>query len=362
MPKPDRFTNIVVCLTLVAATYVVAPAPAFAQSGARAAAAAPRATKTPARATSGKKKKPAYSATTAHNRRAQLARARATARSRELREVQTPRFRVDQFGREVPDVRAEAAIIYNPVTGEVLWEDHAQDQRSIASITKVMTALVFLESGAALSTPVIVQKSDVSHASTTYLRTGFQLTADELLNLLLVGSDNAAARALARISPFGSDGFIEKMNEKAKSLGLDNTRYADPSGLMAENVSSAFDLARLISYASADERVTGIMRKSSYTTHIGNRVISANSTNQLVKTGDIDVLAGKTGFIGRSGYCLATLLRLPQSGQQVAVVVLGAKSNASRFWETRHLFNWMSTRTKALLEGEFQNQSAQQQQ
>ena len=362
MAKPNRFTKLIVCMTLVGAAYVAVPEPTFAQS---AAAAAPRATKTPARATNRnntKKKKPAYSASSARNRRAQLARARAFARARELREVQTPRFRTDEFGREVPDVRAEAAIIYNPVTGEVLWEDHAQDQRSIASITKVMTALVFLESGAALSTPVTVQKSDVSHASTTYLRNGFQLTADELLNLLLVGSDNAAARALARISPFGSDGFIHKMNEKARALGLDNTRYADPSGLMAENVSSAFDQARLISYASADERVTGIMRKTSYSMQVGNRTISANSTNQLVKTGDIDVLAGKTGFIGRSGYCLATLLRLPQSGQQVAVVVLGAKSNASRFWETRHLFNWMSTRTKALLEGEFQNQQQQQQQ
>jgi D-alanyl-D-alanine carboxypeptidase len=68
-----------------------------------------------------------------------------------------------------------------------------------------------------------------------------------------------------------------------------------------------------------------------------------------VKTGDIDVLGGKTGFISRSGYCLASLLRLPQTGQQVAVVVLGAKSNASRFWETRHLFNWLSSRTSALV-------------
>ena len=71
-------------------------------------------------------------------------------------------------------------------------------------------------------------------------------------------------------------------------------------------------------------------------------MITANSTNQIVRSGDIDVVGGKTGFISRSGYCLATLLRLPQSGQQVAFVVLGAKSNASRFWETRHLFNWMS--------------------
>ena len=201
-----------------------------------------------------------------------------------------------------------------------------------------------------------MQRSDVSRASTTYLRTGFKLTADDLLNLLLVGSDNAAARALARISPYGAEGFIAKMNEKAAELGLVNTRYADPSGLLAENVSSAYDLARLIAHASADERVGGIMRKQTYTTQSGKQTITARSTNQIVRTGDIDVVGGKTGFISRSGYCLATLLRLPSTGQQVAVVVLGAKSNASRFWETRHLFNWMSTRTKAVLEGDAQQQ------
>ena len=84
------------------------------------------------------------------------------------------------------------------------------------------------------------------------------------------------------------------------------------------------------------------------------------ATQVDVRSGDIDVVGGKTGFISRSGYCLATLLRLPQSGQQVAFVVLGAKTNASRFWETRHLFNWMSTRTKALLEGDFQQQHQQE--
>ncbi len=289
-----------------------------------------------------------------------MARARAAARARELKDLQTPRFRVDEFGREVPDVRAEAAIIYNPETGEVLWESHSQDQRSMASITKVMTALVFLESNTPLTTEVTVQRSDVSHASTTYLRTGYKLTADDLLNLLLVGSDNAAARALARVSLLGYDGFIQRMNEKAKELGLESTVYADPSGLLAENLSSAYDLARLIAYAAADERVGAIMRKTSFSTQVGRRTITANSTNQIVRSGDIDVVGGKTGFINRSGYCLATLLRLPQSGQQVAFVVLGAKSNASRFWETRHLFNWMATRTKALLEGDFQQQQQQE--
>ncbi|HUQ89196.1 MAG TPA: serine hydrolase [Vicinamibacterales bacterium] len=333
-------------------------------------AAAPSGQKTPARAATTKAtarnkaaaKKAAYSASSARVRRAQLAKVRATMRARELKELQTPRFRVDEFGREVPDVRAEAAIIYNPETGEVLWENHANDQRSMASITKVMTALVFLESNTPLSTLVTVERSDVSHASTTYLRNGYKLTADDLLNFLLVGSDNAAARALARVSYLGYDAFIQRMNEKAKELGLEHTVYADPSGLLAENMSSAYDLARLIAYAAADERVGAIMRKSSFTTNVGKTQVTAHSTNQIVRSGDIDVVGGKTGFISRSGYCLATLLKLPQSGQQVAFVVLGAKTNASRFWETRHLFNWMASRTKALLEGDFQQQPHQDQQ
>lgn len=355
MAKPVRFTKIAVSLALAATCMVALPVVSAAQTSGSA-------KKTPARAaTKPSTTKKAYSATTARARRAQLARARAAVRARELKELQTPRFRVDEFGREVPDVRAEAAIIYNPETGEVLWENHSKDQRSIASITKVMTALVFLESNTPLTTPVTVQRSDVSRASTTYLRNGYKLTAEDLLNLLLVGSDNAAARALARVSYLGYDAFIARMNEKAHELGLESTVYADPSGLLAENMSSAYDQARLIAYAASDERVGGIMRKSSYSMSIGRSTITANSTNQIVRSGDIDVVGGKTGFISRSGYCLATLLKLPQSGQQVAFVVLGAKSNASRFWETRHLFNWMATRTKALLEGDFQQPQPHQQ-
>ncbi len=360
MAKQNCFTKLLVSVAAIAVMATSVPALAVAQT----VAASPNAQKTPARAATSKAtaKKKAYSPTTARARRAQLARARAAVRALELKELQTPRFRVDEFGREVPDVRAEAAIIYNPETGEILWENHSKEQRPIASITKVMTALVFLESNTPLTTLVTVERSDVSRASTTYLRNGFKLTADDLLNLLLVGSDNAAARALARASYLGYDGFIQRMNDKARELGLESTVYTDPSGLMAENLSSAYDLARLIAYASADERVSGIMRKTSFSTNVGKRVITANSTNQIVRSGDIDVVGGKTGFISRSGYCLATLLRLPQSGQQVAFVILGAKTNASRFWETRHLFNWMASRTKALLEGDFQQPQPQHEQ
>jgi serine-type D-Ala-D-Ala endopeptidase (penicillin-binding protein 7) len=301
--------------------------------------------KAPAKAT----KKTSTSA--ARARRARLARTRAAAAARALKEAQEPRFKLDEHGALVPDIRAEAAIIYNPQTGQVLWESNSQDQRSIASITKVMTAAVFLENSPDLSREVVVQAADVRRASTTYLRAGYKITTDNLLHLLLIGSDNAAARVLARVSPHGSEGFIARMNDKALELGLTSTHYADPSGLLASNVSSAYDMARLIAYVSGDQRISEIMRTASYSVAVGRRSITVNSTNQLVRQGDVDVVGGKTGFISRAGYCLATLLRLPQGGPQVAVVVLGAKSNAGRFWETRHLFNCRSTTATALSGG-----------
>ena len=268
-----------------------------------------------------------------------------------LREAQEPRFKLDENGATVPDLRAEAAIIYSPETGKVLWEENAQDQRSIASITKIMTAAVFLEDNPDLTRDIVIQRADVLRASTTYLRAGYKVTPSDLLHLLLIASDNAAARALARISPHGSEGFIVRMNEKASELGLTNTHYADPSGLLSENVSTAYDMARLITQVASDQRIAQIMQKQRHSIHAGRRTINIHSTNQLVMNGDVDVLGGKTGFIRKAGYCLATLLRLPQGGPQVAVVVLGARSNAGRFWETRHLFNWLESKAQDLFGG-----------
>jgi serine-type D-Ala-D-Ala endopeptidase (penicillin-binding protein 7) len=306
-----------------------------------------------------KKKKSGYSASSSRARRARLARARAAARAQQVREAQVPRFKLDDSGALVPDIRAAAAIIYNPENGQVLWESNSTDQRSIASITKVMTAAVFLENNPDLTEEVVIQRSDVRAASTTYLRAGYKITTGDLLHLLLIASDNAAARALARVSPHGSEGFIDRMNEKAVELGLEATSYADPSGLLADNVSSAYDMAKLITYVSGDDRISSIMRKQYHSITVGRRQINVHSTNQLVMRGDVDVQAGKTGFISKAGYCLATLLRLPQGGPQVAVVVLGAKSNAGRFWETRHLFNWLSGKAQDLFTA---NKEQQQQQ
>jgi len=290
-----------------------------------------------------------------------LARARAIATAREMADTVLPRYKVDGAGELVPDVRAAAAIIYDPVTNQVLWEENSQTPRSIASITKVMTATVFLENNPDLAETVIVDRSDTYQASTTHLRANDRVTVDDLLHLLLIASDNAAARALARISPYGSSGFVRRMNEKAAELGLENTSYADPSGLLSENVSSAYDMARLITVASSDERIGSIMRTPEYTVHTQKRSVTFHSTNHLLGRENVDVRAGKTGFISKAGYCLATLLRLPQGqgGQQVAVVVLGARSNAGRFMETQNLFNWLSTKAATLF-GKTQQQQQQQ--
>lgn len=250
----------------------------------------------------------------------------------------------------MPRVRAAAAVIFNPATGEIFWGENAEHQRPIASITKVMTAIVFAEHEEDPDRIVRIGPADVRAASITYLRAGDRVRADDLLHLALVASDNAAARALARVAvDGGTPAFVGRMNEKARELGLESTVFADSSGLSPGNMSSAYDLSRLIVYASAHERIAPIMRKPSHRLTIGQRRVTVTNTNKLLAGGDVDVRGGKTGFIRKSGFCLATLLQLPH-GQQVAVVVLGARSNAARFMETRNLLNWFVERTRDLLE------------
>ena len=304
--------------------------------------------------------KKAYSASTSRARKARLARARAAAKAREavrvarLREAMTPRYKTDAItGAQVPDVRAAAAIIFNPETGEILWQENAKDKRSIASITKVMTAVVFLEDSPDLSTETTIERSDVYAASTTYLRANERVSLNNLLHLTLIASDNAAARALSRVSHGGTASFVERMNEKAIELGLESTTFTDPSGLNPANISSAYDLSRLISYASGNEVMAPIMRTQNYSAAVGRRTVNIHNTNRLLGGDGVEVMAGKTGFISKAGYCLATLLRLP-TGNPVAVVVLGARSNPGRFYETRHLVTWMSQKATELFRKEQQ--------
>lgn len=289
------------------------------------------------------------SAAAGRARQATAARVRTNSAARGAALAETPRYRTDERGDLVPDARAVAAIIYSPATGRVVWEQNAFGRHSIASITKVMTALCFLEASPGLAREVTVLSVDTRRASTTYLRSGQRVSLFTIVHLLLIGSDNAAARVLARVSPGGRNAFVKRMNEKAAEFGLTSTTYADPAGLSAKNVSSAFDMARLITAAASDTFISGIMQTPQFTYRVNGRARTVQNTNRLVRSADIDVVGGKTGYISKAGYCLATLLRLPDRPETVAIVVLGARSNTARFWEIRHLFSWLTTRAAELL-------------
>ncbi len=283
----------------------------------------------------------------ARARAAALARAAASARM--AREANTPRYKKDALGNIVPDVRAAAAIVFNPQTNEVLWEANSHDRRSIASLTKLMTGVVFIADEPDLSRQVTVVTADVRGANVTYLRAGETLALRDVLNLTLIASDNAAARILARTSEGGTSAFIGRMNDMARQLGLTNSHYADPSGLDDRNVSSAYDVSHLIAFASANPQLASVMSAAQYQVRTSRRVIKIHSTNKLLGTG-MDIVAGKTGFIRKAGYCFATLLQIPH-GSQVAVVVLGATNSTLRFAEARHLFNWVVGRSNGLVGG-----------
>ena len=246
-----------------------------------------------------------------------------------------------------PRVSARAAIVFDPVTGETLWERNSQETRPIASITKVMTVMLFLEQGPDLSSDVVISRADVRRASTTYLRRGERVSLRDLVHLALVASDNAAARALARVSKWGTRRFVSRMNAKAAELGLLKTKFTGPSGLDEGNVSSAEDVSRLIAEAGQLPQVAGIMRKRSYRITTNRRSRDIRNTNRLLDT-SLDVVAGKTGYIDEAGYCLATLVRLDEE-RPVAVVVLGAGSSSRRFTETRRLVDWLSDEARSLL-------------
>jgi D-alanyl-D-alanine endopeptidase (penicillin-binding protein 7) len=246
-------------------------------------------------------------------------------------------------------IRSAAAMIYNPATDEVLWASNPLEPRPIASITKVMTALVLLDYQRDLALDVVVSGRDVRRASTTHVRRRERVTLDDLLHLALVASDNAAARAIARASPWGTRGFVDRMNRKAEELGLESTRFVDPSGLDERNVSSPYDVARLIATAMAEPALARILAKPSYRFRTSRRRVAVRNTNRLVRDGAV-VRGGKTGYISEAGYCLATIAESP-SGTPLAVVVLGARSNTERFAEVRRLVDWVQNQGRSLLVG-----------
>ena len=232
---------------------------------------------------------------------------------------------------------AKSALVLDLDNETVLYDMNSEDVRSIASLTKLMTAMVFLESGVDLFDTISITRDDARASAKSRLRPGETFYLIDLFHSSLMSSDNRATRALVRATGMREGEFVERMNEKADSLGLENTQFADPTGLNAGNVSTAWETAKLLKIALNDPLISQITTTKQYKFYSVNkrkRFHQLGNSNRLLKE-DLDILGGKTGFIGKSGWCLAVMLRNVE--EKLCVIVLGASSNKRRFAEAKHI-------------------------
>jgi len=237
-------------------------------------------------------------------------------------------------------VYARNAILLDPTTGEVLFEKNSSRSVPIASLSKLMTALVFLEQEPDLDRDVEVTREELAGAGHTQLRRGEVAPLGELLRMSLMSSDNCATRVLARESGLSADEFIARMNRKAIELGLTGTRFVEFTGLNEHNVSTAADVARLLHAAANEPLIAEITTTRSYEFRTTRRRHQIGNTNRLLY-GRYEVLGGKTGFIREAGYCFATWVRA--QGRDLIAVVLGAPTNATRFADAVRLIQKVPT-------------------
>jgi len=221
------------------------------------------------------------------------------------------------------------ALLLDPNTDSVLYEKNADAPAPIASLTKLMTAIVFLEQNPDLRRTAEVTRDDLHGAGHTQLRPREVVPLEDLLHMSLMNSDNAATRVLVRESGIPLPAFIDRMNGKARDLGLGQTRYFEVTGLDDRNVASATDIAKLLRVAADNSLIRDITTTDLYRFRTLRRRHQIVNTNRLLKSRWCEVNCGKTGFILESGYCLATWVRA--RGKDMIAVVLGAPTNATRF-------------------------------
>jgi D-alanyl-D-alanine endopeptidase (penicillin-binding protein 7) len=249
---------------------------------------------------------------------------------------------------ELPDkmaLRSSVALVQDAASGETLFDKNSETVLPIASITKLMTAIVVLEQQLDLEQLVVISPEDVSAARSSRLlgrlRPGSTLTRDELLLLSLMASENRAAAALARTAPGGDDSFIAAMNREAERLGLHDTRFADPTGLSPDNVSSAHDLVKLVKAAHGYPLIREYStRRSAFVKARGGRVGFSN-TNSLVRSGNWDIELSKTGYISAAGRCLVMHVRV--ASRDLVVVLLDSYGKYSRIGDVQRIRKWLET-------------------
>jgi serine-type D-Ala-D-Ala endopeptidase (penicillin-binding protein 7) len=237
----------------------------------------------------------------------------------------------------IPRLHVKAAYVED-ASGQVLFQKNPERVYSIASLTKLISAMVLLDTSPDWDRVVEIIPEDVRRSSRSHIRSREQIRVRDLMHASLMSSDNVATKALARSCGIDAHEFVRRMNVKADSLGLTGAHFVEPTGLSEQNVATAQAVAKLLKAAAGNEIVSTIMQKEQYTFVSNRKVHRLVNTNRLLRS-KWRVTAGKTGFIRESGYCLATNIQSP-SGTEITAVLLGAPSNALRFAEARRILDW----------------------
>lgn len=238
-------------------------------------------------------------------------------------------------------LKSSAALVVDQSTGAVLYEKNAYDALPIASITKLMTAMVTLDSRPNLERRLIITDADVDTLRNSHSRlpVGTWLSLEEMLRLALMASENRAASALARSFPGGTPAFVRAMNLKARSLGLRSTHFRDPTGLNSANVSSANDLAKMVMAAADYPIISAMTTTATYDQLVGEQWVTFNNTNALVKSEDWRIDVSKTGFINESGKCLVMQAWLNK--RPTVIVLLDALGRYTPMGDSNRIKKWL---------------------
>ncbi len=240
-------------------------------------------------------------------------------------------------------VQSSAALVLDQGNGEVIYQKNASTVVPIASITKLMTAMVVLDSQPNLSAPVTIGEEDIDtlKGSRSRLSVGTVLTREHALLLALMSSENRAAHTLARHYPGGLHTFVEAMNRKARSLGMMDTHFQDPTGLTSNNVSTANDLAKMVAAAHTYPLIREFSTTSGAMVETNGRLLEYHNTNALVKSTTWDIGLSKTGYIQEAGKCLVMQARVAE--RPVVIVLLDSAGKMTRIGDANRIKRWMES-------------------
>lgn len=241
------------------------------------------------------------------------------------------------------DLRSSVALVVDQDTQEVLFRKNDQAVLPIASLTKLMTGLVMAEAKLPLHEVITISQEDVDteKGSSSRLAVGTQLSRGDLLHLALMSSENRAAHALGRTFPGGLPQFVSRMNERAQTLGMRDTRYVEPTGLSSRNQSSANDLALLVGAAYKEPLLRELSTSPGREVDIGRKTLQYNNTNRLVKNPDWDIGLQKTGYISEAGQCL--VMQTKVAGRKLIMVFLDSAGKLSRIADAERVRRWLES-------------------